>query len=180
MIKRLLAAAVLMLCASSAFATVNVRQNGDGTADYVGSTDTVRFGNCVGGFNVTIPVELNRNITGYGVSPATNAVIRGAYLVTPMASTGTATIKVYANNVTTPVRFLPTLGTSATYAAIKVTTAAAGSVYRISRTAEVSNASGTTSNTLEEGQYIAVGSDGGGTVTGAITVANAIVQVCPR
>lgn len=179
MLKRfLIAAGLACLVAFEASATVNIRQNGDGTADWVGSSDAVRFGNCVGGANVQIPVQLNQRTTGYGVSPVSNAVIRGVYGVTPTATTGNAAVlRVYANQTTTPVRFISSTTSLATHATLQFLVASAGTVARISRAAEVSGASLVTNNTLEEGHYIAVGSDGGAT---GLATANVIVQVCPR
>lgn len=177
MMKRFLIAALLVFCAFDAFAAVNTRQNGDGTADFVGARDTARFGNCVGGESIQIPVQLNMLSTGYGVSHASNAVIRGAYAVTPVTTTGAAVFKIYANQLTTPVRFTSTSNSLATDATIRFSGAAAGTVTRISRTNEVSGATGLSANTLQEGDFIAVGSDGAAT---GLATAQVFIQVCPR
>lgn len=177
MLKRFLIAGLLLFCGAEAFAAVNVRQNGDGTADYVGARDTARFGNCVGGEPIQIPVQLNTLSTGYGVSVSTNSIIRGVYSVTPTTTTGTATIRVYVNQVTTPVRFFSTTTGLATHATLGFRGAAAGTVSRISRLNEVTGALSVIDNAVQEGDYIAVGSDGGAT---GLATAQVFVQVCPR
>jgi hypothetical protein len=176
--------AALLLCGLSfeALAAVNVRQNGDGTADFVGSSDSKRFGNCYGGQNIQIPVDLNRVMTGFGVSVVSNAVIRGAYAVTPDATAGDANLQVYVNNQTTPVRFgHATSGgsTAMTNAQIQFRATGAGGVARISTIAEVASASRLIYNTVKEGDYIAVGSPGTVTSQG-ISPAQVFIQVCPR
>lgn len=185
MIKRFILAvgllAVVALGAFDASAAMTIRQNSDGTASHIGSSDLVRFGNCVGGFNLQFAVPLNKNVTAYSISPATNAVIKGAYAVSPVTSTGTAILKVYANNVTTPVRFSHTSSTSlVSQAIISISAASAGTTARISTVGEVSGSGGMIDNRVGEGDYIAVGSDGGATVTGPITDAIVSVQLCPR
>lgn len=176
-IRILSAVALLLLASAPAWATVNTRQNGDGTADVVGARDTVRFGNCFGGHNIQIPVQLNSLSTTYGVSPISNGVIRGVYGVTPSATTGNAQLEVYVNQLTTPVRFFNTSNSLVSKATINFAATAAGSVRRISTTREVSGAGGMVSHTTAEGDYIAISSDGGAT---GLATAQVFVQVCPR
>lgn len=178
MIKRLFVAALLLaLSAPVAWATVNIRQNSDGTADLVGGNDQKRFGNCLGGQILQIPAQLNMSATRYGVSLVSNAVIRGVYGVTPLSTTGVGRVTVYANQLTTPVRFFNNSASVTSVAHLRFDATSAGAIRRISTTAEVSGAAGLQHGDVIEGGYIAVSTDGG--ATGAVT-AEVFVQVCPR
>jgi hypothetical protein len=176
--KRILAFVVALAISTPAFATMNIRQNGDGTAEWSGSTGTKRFGRCAGGQVIQLPAQLNALSTQYGVSAATSALIRGVYGVAPGTTTGTAILKIYANGqVASAVRFFSSSTGLATDATLRVSAGNAGVVQRISTVAEVTGATGMEYNTVEEGKYIAVGSDGG--ATGLVT-AQVFIQACPR
>ena len=177
MIKRLLAVAALLLFTVPAMAAMNIQQRGDGTAEWNGATDTKRFGNCAGGVNLQMPVQLNILSTGYAVSPVTNGVIRGAYAVSPVATTGTATLKLWVNQTTTPVRFYNTANTVTSDAVLTFSTASAGTVARISQASETLGGAGLIHQTIKEGDFIAVGSNGSAT---GLSTAQVVVQVCPR
>ena len=178
MMKRFLLAA-LLACAfvGQASAVVNQRQNGDGTADWVGASDTKRFGNCVGGTQVQIPTQLNNTASTFGISPISNAVIRGAYAVTPATTTGTANLRIYVNQTASPVTFFSGSNSSTTPAYLRFTGAAAGTVARISTIGEVGAASGMVRHTVQEGDYIGIGTDGGAT---GLATAQVFIQLCPR
>lgn len=178
MIKRILAAAFLVLLALPALAGVNVRQNGDGTADWIGASDARTFGNCVGGVSVQIPSQLNNTASAFGLSPVTNAVIRGAYVVNPISGTnGDAIVRIFAGSATNaPMRFINSVTGNSSVATLNIATGNAGTVSRIS-TLQEAGATNLINNVLGEGQIIGLGSNGAATaiITGAV-----FIQACPR
>lgn len=178
MIKRLIAAATFCLVSASAMAAMNIRQDGDGTANWQGAK-TGTFDNCVGGTNLTFrDVRLDQANTTYLPVNVTGAIIKGAWGVSGGTSAGTSHVKIYVNQTTHALEFLNAAGTLATDAQLTFSTAVAGDTARISTMGEVSGATRLASNTTIEGGYIAVASDGGGSTSDAS--ASIIVRVCPR
>ena len=176
MIKRLFAAsALLALFATAAEATMNIRQNGDGTADWMGRTGN--SGNCVGGHVVSGDVLLGSGSNVYTLSPITNAVIKRFWGVQQGATTNTALVTVFASQTASAVSFVNPSGTTkSTAVSLAFHAGSAGQTRGISSLTQA-GATGLAANTLEENGYIRISSNGAG--SGTVT-ARILVQVCPR
>ena len=173
-----------------AYATINMRQNGDGTADWLGSRlDPVPFfQTCVGGSALTTDVALGGGLaTKTLISPITNAVIRNFMVSVPNNIGGSqqALISVHAGSQTS---FLMGYATGSTITRIQliVHTMAGGTsprVFGISHPAQVGTISQffnsrLVSNTLMRGDPIFVSTNGAfttGTATGSM-----VIYICPR
>lgn len=181
-------------------ATINMRQNGDGTADWLGSrADPVPFfQTCVGGQALTTDIALGGGLaTKTLISPITNAVIRNFMVSVPNNVTGSqnALISVHAGSQTTFLMGYAT-GNTITRIQLRVNTIsgnlinyptsnaiAVPRVFGISHPAQVGTVSQffntrLVSNTLMRGDPIFVSTDGGfttGTATGSM-----VIYVCPR
>lgn len=182
--KKFVLALALCFVSSAVLAAMNLRQQGDGTADWVGSSHTSERQNCVGGANIPIDVRLDTAVSGYGVSPISNAVIRDIFgIVTGGSTTGKTLLEFFVNQTTTPLKFVNKAHTLVTQTTLRFHTPAAGEVARISDFGDVSGSNSllqnhlTNQTNLKKYDYIAIAADGGssGTVT-----ARVIVQVCPR
>ena len=178
------------------YAAMSIRQNGDGTADWVGSrVDPVPFfQTCVGGHALTTDVALGGGLaTRALISPITNAVIRNFMVSVPLNIAGSqnALISVHAGSQTT---FLMGYATGSTITRIQLRvntisgnllggTGAQPRVFGISHPAQVGTVSQffntrLVSNTLMRGDPIFVSTDGG--FTTATATGSMVIYVCPR
>ena len=187
--KLLIAAAVLVVCASTANAAMNIRQNGDGTADWVGAIpDAPQFSNCVGSVQLGTDIALTGPVVTYSLmSPITNAVIRNIQAAIPRpvgSSTSLATITVFAGSRTNfPVRWATGISLLpsglVTEATIRLSGQGPSLVYFISSNAQAGPA-GTmlVSNTVERNTPILVQVSPNfavSTISGQVSI-----TLCPR
>lgn len=176
MIKRLLAAAFLVLMASPAGASMNIRQNGDGTADWTGAKPD-SANQCVGGQLLPVPIaNLSKNQNAYISSDITNAVVKDFFLVTNGTTTGGGQIRVYANQTASPVQWVGNGTTKTSDAILYVNSQTPGSIVGLSAFSVV-GARRMGTNTLQAKQYIAVTVKPPDSSSASATV---MVRVCPR
>lgn len=180
--KRLLLALMVALFAYPATAAMNLRQNPDGTADWVGARDDTHLsgpvGNCVGAARMGGDVELSKLITYRLVSPITNAVIRDVQVALPFVfgSGQTARVTVYAGSQTTwPLGFLS--GTTVVHGNIFVHGRGPGVTFNISRPTDLGPTASFISHTVMRGDPISIQSNGGATTR---ISAHVLVTLCPR
>lgn len=148
--KKLLAAIFCtLLFVSAAEASWNVRQNDDGTAEWVQSDgDTHPIGSVYLNIQVT---SVNDEATWVVVSPITDAYIDSIRAVLPDYVGGTATLKFYTSDTTTP-----------TLVGSQVTDASVGTLV-LDTANEVKTFTPTANRTLQQGQIIYIHNDGSST-----------------
>ena len=197
MMKRfILTAALASVLAVPALARIDIRQNTDGTADYVGASGSTL--QCLGG--VVLPAEfaMSSLTTGVVVSPITNALLRGIRVTRNGATSGINRLTFWLNTHTsaegaTPVRFVSTANTTVTVAMIQMF---AGSISRTNVLSSLAEVSGSTSlqlfagstagrtgrHSIEAGDFLTVQSAGSATsvpATNPVT-GTAFFHLCPR
>lgn len=185
MFKRLLAAVLLLFVAYPAAARMDLRQNGDGTADWVGSKQDGRWAKCAGGAIVQIPVQLNNTASAFGISPMTNAVIRNVYATwSPTTSGSQSVLKFFAPrgvaigsaSSVNPLSFSIANGSATTPVTLWMG-GTAGTVSRISQFVDVTGAVKLANHALHEGDWIGIANTGAAT---GLATGQVFIQVCPR
>lgn len=178
MMKRLIAAALVAIVPATAWAAMNIRQSGEyGTADWSGSQTFAPPGNCVGGQILPVTFNANSVLTQYTVTDISNGVITNAMTIQEGSSTGNTNLLIYTNGQqTTPMGIYSGSTGLSTDATLTIGTASAGQVNVLSRPTAVGG-DRYINNVVERYQYIAVGSDGGGSADVTATV---LLRVCPR
>ena len=153
-------------------AAQNLRQNSDGTADWVGSKfDATPLG-------VQLPLFIANTIAGATsttyqlISPITNALIKDVIVTKQGAGGGTAVVTITVNpgtapSLTTPMRITSSHGTS--HAVINIGAAANVSNYAITQPNTLPNGS-FLNNAVQKGDVILVNVAGGTTAATAYLI----------
>ena len=197
--KKLLYAALLAITglafAAPSFAAMNIRQNQDGTADWVGSRpDDPFFSQCVGAVHLDTSAWFNGLSTQAVLSPVTNAVLRNIQVVVnPPSGVATMTqgsFQFYIGrvngvaNTTHPLVYRSQNSNVATTINLVVYPHTRGRVFTISTPAEAGpfvSVPRLVSNTVMRGDPIFVQTTGTlGTAAGNHFSASILYTLCPR
>ena len=148
MIKRFILTALIAAGLSApAWARIDIRQNGDGTADYVGAMGSTL--SCLGGVVLPADFAMSSLSSGAVVSTVTNALLRNIRVTRSGQTSGINRLTFWMNNHpiaegATPVRFTSNSNTTVTQAMIQMF---AGSISRTDVLSTMSEVSG--ANNLE-------------------------------